>query len=417
MAPSSEQPPLRIAFLHKALLYGGAERLILDMALSFREESHQVTIYTCEYDKDKTFPDFQTSKIGINHVGKFIPARIKGKFAALFNLLRMFYLALYLICTWAQFDLVVVDQITLPIPLLRLFKYKVLYYCHFPEALLNDNKRTFVVIIYRTLMDFIESLCLRFASAVCFNSYYTEENVEKIFPSMKKWKGYKKVVYPCMLPPPEKLPTVEHAALLPAKGKYLLSVNRFETRKRIDLCIESFALALKTNVHFKQSGIKLVLAGGLDRNNKDALICRSSLEQLAIRLEISDRVIFRENITQEEKEILLSNAFLFLYTPPNEHFGIGPLESMIRSVPCLAINNGGPKETVNHAETGYLLPLVAQDWSEAILKLFDDKDLYNRLCSQAKSRTWQKFSPKAFGDNFKIILAAIGLDRTSKKSN
>ena len=118
-----KDPPLKIAFLHKALLYGGAERLILDMALAFRE-NHKVTIYTCEYDKDKTFPDFQTSKVAIKHVGKFIPARIKGKFAAVFNLIRMLYLSLYLICTWASYDLIVVDQITLPIPLLRLFNFR-----------------------------------------------------------------------------------------------------------------------------------------------------------------------------------------------------------------------------------------------------------------------------------------------------
>lgn len=408
-----KDPPLKIAFLHKALLYGGAERLILDMALAFRE-NHKVTIYTCEYDKDKTFPDFQTSKVAIKHVGKFIPARIKGKFAAVFNLIRMLYLSLYLICTWASYDLIVVDQITLPIPLLRLFNFRVLYYCHFPEALLNDNKRTALVVVYRAVMDFIESLCLRFATVVCFNSNYTQENVEQTFPAMKKWKGYKKVVYPCMLAPPATLPTLEHGHLLPAKGQYLLSVNRFETRKRIDLCVEAFARALQQDQTFQKSGVKLVLAGGLDRSNKDALLCRKTLEEMATRLEISDRVIFRENITQEEKEVLLSNALLFLYTPPNEHFGIGPLEAMIRGVPCLAINNGGPKETVEDNETGYLLPSEPQAWANSILKLFKEKELYQRLASQAKARTWMRFSPETFGRHFVDILKHLGLGEKPK---
>ena len=411
------QRPLKIAFLHKALLYGGAERLILDMALAFKEQSHTVSIYTCEYDKEKTFPDFQTSGVTIKRVGKYIPARIKGKFAALFNLIRMFYLTMYLIISWARFDLIVVDQITLPIPLLRLFRYKVLYYCHFPEALLNDNKPTPLIKVYRAVMDFIESLCLRFGSVVCFNSNYTQENVEQTFPMMKKWKGYKKVVYPCMLPPPATLPQLEHGHLLPGKGKYLLSVNRFETRKKIDLCVEAFALAIKQDKSFQQSGLKLVLAGGLDRNNKDAILCRKTLEELAIKLDVADRVVFRENISQEEKEVLLSNAFLFLYTPPNEHFGIGPLEAMIRSVPCLAINNGGPKETVENGETGFLLSLEAQEWTATILKLFNDKDLHTRLSTQAKTRTWQKFSPETFGVHFKDILRELKLGPDKKKHN
>ena len=289
-----------------------------------------------------------------------------------------------------------------------------LYYCHFPEALLNDNKRTALVVVYRAVMDFIESLCLRFATVVCFNSNYTQENVEQTFPAMKKWKGYKKVVYPCMLAPPATLPTLEHGHLLPAKGQYLLSVNRFETRKRIDLCVEAFARALQQDQTFQKSGVKLVLAGGLDRSNKDALLCRKTLEEMATRLEISDRVIFRENITQEEKEVLLSNAFLFLYTPPNEHFGIGPLEAMIRGVPCLAINNGGPKETVEDNETGYLLPSEPQAWANSILKLFKEKELYQRLASQAKARTWMRFSPETFGRHFVDILKHLGLGEKPK---
>ena len=35
-----------------------------------------------------------------------------------------------------------------------------------------------------------------------------------------------------------------------------------------------------------------------------------------------------------------------LYTPPREHFGIVPLEAMLAKTPVLAINFGGPLETV-----------------------------------------------------------------------
>lgn len=56
---------LKIAFLHKALLYGGAERLILDMGLAFKEQGHQVTVYTAEFDSAKTFEEFSTSGIKV----------------------------------------------------------------------------------------------------------------------------------------------------------------------------------------------------------------------------------------------------------------------------------------------------------------------------------------------------------------
>lgn len=56
---------IKIAFLHKALLFGGAERLILDMALSFKDQGHQTTIYTAEYEPEKTFPEFQDAGVTI----------------------------------------------------------------------------------------------------------------------------------------------------------------------------------------------------------------------------------------------------------------------------------------------------------------------------------------------------------------
>ena len=56
---------LKIAFLHKALLYGGAERLILDMAIAFKDQKHDVTIYTAEFDPVRTFEEFSTSGIKV----------------------------------------------------------------------------------------------------------------------------------------------------------------------------------------------------------------------------------------------------------------------------------------------------------------------------------------------------------------
>lgn len=60
---------------------------------------------------------------------------------------------------------------------------------------------------------------------------------------------------------------------------------------------------------------------------------------------------------------------MLLYTPPNEHFGIGPIEAMIRGVPALGINNGGPKETIEDRVTGYLLTLEPSAWASSIISL------------------------------------------------
>lgn len=212
----------------------------------------------------------------------------------------MFVITLSFIFRFTKSDLVVVDQITLPIPLLRCFKYKVLYYCHFPEALLNDNKPSKLGKIYRFVLDTIEVCCLYFANILCFNSSYTKDSVEEVFPSVKKRKAGKYILYPSMQTPPL---IFDHSTNLPQK--YLLSLNRFETRKRIDIAVDSFALALSNSKSLKDSGTKLVLAGGLDSKNKDAIECRQKLETLAAQKGVEDRVVFMENINENQKEALL----------------------------------------------------------------------------------------------------------------
>ena len=86
---------------------------------------------------------------------------------------------------------------------------------------------------------------------------------------------------------------------------YFLTVNRYETRKKLELSIDAFKQAIENSQRLKQSKFKLVIAGGYDKKNSDAIVCRSSLLSQASELGIADRVVFRENISQEEKEYLL----------------------------------------------------------------------------------------------------------------
>ena len=55
---------------------------------------------------------------------------------------------------------------------------------------------------------------------------------------------------------------------------------------------------------------------------------------------------------------LISCAECLVYTPDREHFGIVPVEAMYLGTPVVAVDSGGPRETVLHGETGYLCPQV-----------------------------------------------------------
>ena len=68
------------------------------------------------------------------------------------------------------------------------------------------------------------------------------------------------------------------------------------------------------------------------------------------------------------KTALLATAKLVIYTPSNEHLGIVPLEAMLSGVPVLAVNKGGPTETVVEGKTGWLRDASKVDEWTAILR-------------------------------------------------
>ncbi|MCP9263088.1 Glycosyltransferase, group 1 family protein [Dirofilaria immitis] len=59
-------------------------------------------------------------------------------------------------------------------------------------------------------------------------------------------------------------------------------------------------------------------------------------------------ILFRDS----EKFALYRECDTVLYTPPNEHFGIVPIEALEQRRPVVVCNSGGPAETVVEGVTG-----------------------------------------------------------------
>ena len=78
-------------------------------------------------------------------------------------------------------------------------------------------------------------------------------------------------------------------------------------------------------------------------------------------------VLFRTSISSDEREEILQHATALLYTPDHEHFGIVPIEAMNDGTPVIAVNSGGPKETILHGMTGFLCSQQAESFSAAML--------------------------------------------------
>ena len=100
-------------------------------------------------------------------------------------------------------------------------------------------------------------------------------------------------------------------------------------------------------------------------------------------------VLFLRSCTSRAKYQLLEAASVVLYTPEREHFGIVPVEAMCFGVPVIAVNNGGPIESIGQGDiNGFLRAPNAGDFAEALGKALDPtiaEDVSESAADRARS--------------------------------
>lgn len=73
---SNSEQKLRIAFIHPDLGIGGAEQLIINMAIALQQKGHYVKIYTPYHDKNHCFKETKDGTIDVEVRGSLFPRSI-----------------------------------------------------------------------------------------------------------------------------------------------------------------------------------------------------------------------------------------------------------------------------------------------------------------------------------------------------
>ena len=109
----------------------------------------------------------------------------------------MLLAAFYMILFAGFYDVIILDQVSLPIPFLRLLtSSQIVYYCHFPDLLLSTNRKSPLKKCYRLFIDFLEERTTGMAHKIFVNSKFTQTVFYKTFKSLKKTET--EVLYPCI---------------------------------------------------------------------------------------------------------------------------------------------------------------------------------------------------------------------------
>lgn len=436
---------LRIAFIHPDLGIGGAERLVVDAALGLQQLGHEVDIYTSHHDPEHCFDETRDGTLRVHNIVPPFPRSYKGKFHILFSHARQLHLTSHLLRPRAPtYDVYFVDQLSTCVPLLRVFGHtRVVFYCHFPDKLLADGafverrvtRRGGVLkSIYRLPMDWLEEVTTRQADIILANSKFTARIFKAHFPSISSTP---KVVYPGINLAAYETKEVDgqdpDVLQVTSDRPTLLSLNRFEGKKNAALAVNAFARLRKNLATGSPGNMRLVIAGGYDPRLEDnmmtlvGLIDGAKAHTLTFNIltpstshvtippfdltPTDPDVLFLLNFTTAQRSALLSasSTLALLYTPTNEHFGIGPVEAMVCGLPVLACNSGGPTESVVDAppdeRTGWLRPPDAEKWADALREIMALSDGEREaLGERARRRAQEHFGMEAMAQGLEGAL-------------
>lgn len=168
-------------------------------------------------------------------------------------------------------------------------------------------------------------------------------------------------------------------------GDFVLSVNRLDRAKRIDLLLEAAAL---------DGSLEVVVAGdGPDRER---------LERLARERGLDGRARFAGRVSEEELADLYARCLAVYYAPMDEDYGMVPLEAFLSEKPVLTTTDaGGPLEVVADGSTGLVVPPEAAEIARAAGWLREHREAaasYGRAGKEiAREITWDRALARLLG--------------------
>jgi glycosyltransferase involved in cell wall biosynthesis len=141
-------------------------------------------------------------------------------------------------------------------------------------------------------------------------------------------------------------------------GDFVLSVNRLDRAKRIDLLLEAAVL---------DPSLEIVIAGdGPDRER---------LEALARERGLDGRARFAGRVGEAELAELYGGCLAVFYAPVDEDFGMVPFEAFLSEKPVLTTTDaGGPLEVVTDGRTGLVVAPDAAELAKATVWLREHRD-------------------------------------------
>ncbi len=365
-------------------LKGGAERVVLKIA-----QHYGATVYTAEYDPANTFPEFSDLDVSVISRGKLPRLIPYGRAAQGISYGSAFY------GFKVPGDYDVINAHMAPSHWARNRNERMVWYCHTPLREVYDmykyrqSKRELykrplyaagaavVRTIDRRITGEIELILANSENTKSRISKYLGRGDAEVLNGGVDYKEYSNG----------------------GDGRYFLYPSRISPNKRQEYAIKAFRIFQKRK---KGNNYKLILAGPV---SKDPFY-KGYYDRIVRFASSAGNVKVIGAVDDATLKGLYSRATAVLYPPIDEDYGLVPLEAMASGKPVIAVNSGGPKETIADRSTGFLVG-SEEEMAERMLAVADSPSLSEDMGRAGVARIRKYYSWERFFRRFDRGLAKV----------
>jgi len=333
-------------------LTSGGERVILELA---RRSRHQWKLLTSHFEPDHTFPEL--ARMNVTELDRVSVKRdviSTGRSAAKILMQKL---------PAADCDaLFVLSEGLGDFILFRNRRLPSLCYCLTPLRAAFDP-------VYRDQAFRKRGFLSRLALAAGLRAFAAVDRLA--------WKRYTRVLFLSR----EAVNRTRSAGMMDGR------LGRIMWTKNVQLGICAFRQFLADRPEARD--FRLVVAGIVDAKSAPYL------EELRALSGGDPRIEFRLAPSDDELRQLYQACYAVLFTPLNEDLGIVPIEGMAFGKPVIAVDRGGPTETIHHQVQGFLEEPAPEAFARRMAQLYLDPSLARTMgragFEHARQFSWDRF--------------------------
>lgn len=354
---------MRVAVCHDRLMErSGGERVALTLAKAFSAD-----FFTAKYVPEKTFE--WSKKLHVKEVGHSIEPPISQLSTIIWMLDAINFSQLKEL---KNYDLLITSGQLAHFASIQ--NPNNIWYCHTPNRALYDLRgevRSRLSPLWRPAFDVWvkfwnpqDQRSVRHIHRIIVNSKNVRGRVRKFYNRDAE------IVYPPV--------DIEKFRYRPAED-YWLSVQRIEPEKRVEIQLKVFERLQEE---------KLVIVGK-GRHG------RAYQKKISRWIERLPNVEWRKEVSDKELRKLYARCKAVIQTPLEEDFGFVPVEGMASGKSCIAVDEGGFRESIIHGKTGLLIKKPYVNNFIKTIKGFEKYDFDPKLCiRRAKDFSEEEFIRK-----------------------